>query len=185
MQDRLPLFYWTVGSVRQQRTQSFTWLVVLDPETPERFRDEIAGLLPVNAEIAYARDVHLADLSQGDGTPFEWPDVEILVTSRVDNDDLLLPGYISAIQSSVEPAPCVIDSLGWVYDVDGGAARVPNFDGTAGSMFVTLVETERPFKTVMAFTHYGIVEVFPTKLIRQRLWGIRVHRTNLSNNRNV
>jgi Putative rhamnosyl transferase len=185
MRHRFPLFHWTVGSIRQQTCQDFTWLVAVDPKTPERCLSEISGILPANAEVCFADDVSLTDLRHSDGAPFVWPDVEMLVTSRVDNDDVLLPGFVRAVQSNLGPKAKVLDSLGWVQEVESGAVRLPNFEGDPGSMFVTLAETDQPFRTVVAYEHWQIVEFFPTTMIQERLWMIRIHQSNLSNNRAV
>ncbi len=176
MEDRLPLFHRTAESIKRQESQAFEWLVIVDPNTPSGFCKPIQKELPKNGRMVFATDLFLSDLD------FRWPDTGTLVTSRVDNDDVLLPGYVKTVQASAGERTEVIDTLGYVRDLETNRRYVPSWDGRKPSMFLTYVETRPPFASVCAFRHTHPPR--PVRLILERLWEVTLHENNLQNHKN-
>jgi hypothetical protein len=98
MEARMKLFEKTRKSVLDQEGE-FEWIISLDSRTPNRFIQEIitdSRMKVVNCDI---RDTF-------DRIELEEPWV---ITSRLDNDDLYLPGAVLAIQSCFTNAEIIVD----------------------------------------------------------------------------
>ena len=93
MAHRMPLFERTRESVLSQEGE-FEWVLCMDKRTPNRWLQEII------------RDSRMAISHEHPNTykPDGWT-----ITTRLDNDDLYLPGAIKAIQDKAEAWEQVID----------------------------------------------------------------------------
>jgi len=147
MEKRMPLFERTRDSVLSQ-DGDFKWVISLDKRTPNRYVQRIITdhrMLVVNCDV---RDT------------FNEIEVETpwVITTRLDNDDLYLPGTVRAIQSRFEQKIKVID-LGFLK-LDGdkvyhGKRRWPN------SMFISLIEPADKIQTAFCRPHGQVYSGYP------------------------
>ena len=110
LRERVKLFEtYCLPSVIAQTCHDFTWIVYLDPESPQWLRDRMSVhdanhiLHPVYRETASDEDL-VKDIRQIVGTPKQY-----LMTTNLDNDDAIAVDFIARLQS-VEPtsAPVAI-----------------------------------------------------------------------------
>jgi len=113
MEKRFELFErFCVPSVRNQSMKDFTWLVVFDAKTPQRYLDraERVGhdchLVPQRAERGHRRTLRLFAAQS------LRPDTKYLITSRIDNDDAIHRDFVGTVQGHLrQEAPMRRGSL--------------------------------------------------------------------------
>lgn len=115
LQDRIELFErYTVPSVRSQTNRDFSWLVYLDPQSPQWLLDRLAplageGLLVVR----YREEVGWRDLA-GDARDVTGAGGRLLITTNLDNDDALAADFVERLRRSA-----ISGLRGAVYLADG------------------------------------------------------------------
>ncbi len=113
MKSRFELFErFCVPSVRNQSVRNFTWLVVFDAKTPQRYLDRAdrlghdCHLLSLRAERGHRRTLRRYAARSLK------PDTEYLITSRIDNDDAIHRDFVGTVQGHLrEEAPMRRGSL--------------------------------------------------------------------------
>lgn len=97
LKERLVLFdKYTVPSLVNQTCKNFRWLVFYDVRTPVEFLEKIESYKtlgfyePIFVEPGFSLKDYLEELKVEIGLGF--------VTSRVDNDDALMPDYVETVQ---------------------------------------------------------------------------------------
>lgn len=166
LEQRFALFEeFCFPSLFGQWNQYFLWLVAFDERTPQRFRDRIrlyqgyGCFHPVfvrPGETEWWRPVI-------DGYLRENPQVEHVLTSRIDNDDAYGIQYVDAVQNAFRslkpqnlPTPYSINCLkGIYYDKPNEKFFLLNYPSNP---FVTLVEAVRDggVKSVFQIGHHLI-----------------------------
>jgi hypothetical protein len=146
MRHRMDLFArFCQPSVRRQTSQNFTWLVYFDRARTVPYLDRLAPLL----DDPRFRAIHiddpaemLADIRARAGTG------QALLTSRLDNDDMLHPEFIArlharAAQAAPGELPLVIDfpTLTWWRE---GSPRAQRFRSDVVSPFASVLEAPGP-----------------------------------------
>lgn len=152
---------YTLPSVLHQTSRNFTWVV--QTRNPE-FRD-----LCMESGIATAPSG-------------EWPTFHVeqpwLVTTRLDNDDALMPDFVEQIQAALRPAVEVIDAPGYrVNTVDGEVVRCDRY-GRVPSPFATLVERAKDARGIYQAQHTRLGALFPVRRLESRLWVQVIHERN-------
>jgi len=146
MESRMKLFVKTRKSVLDQK-EDFLWVIGIDKRTPLRFQDEILG------------DDPRVTLFEGDVREyFKWSKFTKpwVITTRLDNDDLHLPGAIKAIQDCFTHEELVIDL---VYEQKKGNERYTSERTRPNSPFLSLIEkNNKPIRTCYARPHNKMSE---------------------------
>jgi hypothetical protein len=106
MTDRLKLFEKTKKSVLSQ-SGKFQWVIAFDDRTPEEVIEKVCSDPRM---ISTHRDVR--DYFEGVKI-----DTDFVITSRLDNDDIYLPGAVLAIQKAFQPQVYVIDMEYLQHDI--------------------------------------------------------------------
>ena len=118
MQHRIKLFTaFTLPSIMGQSCQNFTWLVLMDEQTPVVYREMLESIRYPNMKLVYQN------------SPSPWPqNVEPgdydLITTRIDNDDAFHGDVVRVIrdnwyaQSLQKPGPWVmVFPYGFILDL--------------------------------------------------------------------
>lgn len=120
-EKRIPIFLeFTIPSVQNQTNQNFTWLVLIDDSTPRRLIEKITSSVQLsnikwcflNSDIDFCQElrrcVREVTLKK---TPW-------IITSNLDNDDVLHKDAIKSIQDNFIPIQdhLIYLSNGYVYD---------------------------------------------------------------------
>ena len=155
MQSRLELFQVTKESVLSQ-TEDFKWVIAFDQRTPQAMVDYICDderMIPFYGDI---RNVTL-DVS----TPF-------VITSRLDNDDIYLPGAIKAIQECFVPQIYVIDMDYEQFDsntgeryTSGNKAKKQRYRLLNNGPFLSLIEPSERVMTCYCRPHTFLIDGYP------------------------
>ncbi len=183
--DRLGLFERTLyPSVLGQTTRDFTWLVFFDDSTTPEQRERISRLAdeqrvftPIYISEVFDVAHVCAELTR------RWPDVEHLLTSRVDNDDALARDFMATVRWHAEgligQAPVLLNPT-YGVQFDG---RLLYARPWPWNSFISLLEPGRKPMSVFVDQHYslgkhaGCVEIGSG----EALWLQNVHGGNLAN----
>ncbi|BCS89062.1 hypothetical protein PSDVSF_23040 [Pseudodesulfovibrio sediminis] len=175
-------------TVKAQKNQDFTWLVLFDAQTPARYKT----LISVYAKYHNFEPVYCGAFATIMDTVKERmkqiaPDAEWFVSTRLDNDDALSTGFIHCVQG-------VVDSLNET-DLAPSDTLYINFPNglqlkegyfydfkDATNAFVSLVERADDPHTVFWVDHPCIHDVAPViQAETSPLWLQVVHDLNVYN----
>ena len=162
MKHRYPLFEKTRASVLEQEGD-FEWILSVDERTPDRWVNELLSDSRMTASVEHPNKFR----SEG------WT-----ITTRLDNDDLYLPGAIKAIQSCFSTKEIVID-LRYEQICDG--VRYTSGRSRPKSPFLSLIENGAK-RTCYARPHNKMAEEYLGKFASDKILAYMViHDRNLGN----
>lgn len=186
--DRLDLFERTLhSSMVGQTSRDFTWLVFFDESTTPGQRERVSRLsdherlfTPVYIsevfDVAHVR----AELAR------RWPDVDFLLTSRVDNDDALACDFVATVREYAEglvaQAPVFLNPT-YGVQFDGRLLYTRPWPWNA---FISLLEPGHAPMSVFVDQHYSLGQYARCHEIGSgdALWLQNIHGGNLANNVN-
>jgi hypothetical protein len=178
MKDRMKLFAATKDSVLSQKG-IFEWIISVDERTPEKYLKKI---FTDDRMIKTHLDLRQVFLQGEVCTIKDW-----VITTRLDNDDILLEGAIKAIQDHFKPEIRVID-IDYHQYKDGVRYTSERF--TTTSPFLSLIEPSSRVMTALCRPHSKLVTGYPSptglKAIRgKKIMGIYalmvLHGNNAAN----
>ena len=105
-------------------------------------------------------------------------DEDLVLMTRLDNDDILMPTYIEDIQTAATK-PGLYEFLGYRLDLRSGKFyedTVHHKECT--SPFTTLARWPNSLKTVYYCNHSKMWQRFPLTIIEKRCWVQVIHNTN-------
>jgi len=174
MERRLHLFDKCADSVKAQTNQDFTWIIAIDPKTPKRDFKRIQKVNTFNSVVCseYPPDF-LRKIAKN--IKQEW-----IITSRLDNDDLLEPDYIKEIQDNFKGKLEVLDVKGRQLEVSSGKYYETGRD-RPNSPFLSLIEPNNDLKTCFYCNHTTMDEKFDSRLINKQLYVQVIHQENVCN----
>jgi hypothetical protein len=174
-----------------QTERNFTWLLAFDKKTPDWILSKYASFPGVEVIFQYPAD-YLRGIYNMDHKG-EW-----IITSRLDNDDIILPEYIETVQSYFDETFKLVDVNGFQFDLATGKHYDPDRAGCT-SMFISLIEQvgtpwlsisndpeekrliDMPVKTVYYCSHSKMEWHFPSVKNPKRLYKMVVHDRNIGN----
>lgn len=120
LRERFEIFdSYTVPSVNSQTNKNFKWLVIFDSRTPKEFLEKIESYRyltfyePLFVEPGFSLKEYIDELIKASSGQF--------VSSRLDNDDAILPDFVETIQNrakEIYPQNKYITSpINYRYDV--------------------------------------------------------------------
>tara|TARA_R110002095_G_scaffold58372_1_gene50048 strand:- start:193 stop:1008 length:816 start_codon:yes stop_codon:yes gene_type:complete len=158
LKNRFELFEnYCLPSVKNQTYQDFTWCVFFDIKTPVKYRDKIkiisknySNFKPIfidgneNLEKSFIDYIN-NDLSKND---------KYVITTRLDNDDLIHKDFIKTIQSLYEPIDNMVIDLRKGYSITLGDpySEIREFNSYYNP-FISVVESIKEIKTVISKMH--------------------------------
>ena len=83
-----------LSSLAHQENQDFTWIIIVDPQLPDYYRDRLEQLIskrPSSHLYTYSRDATLNNLDWL--KPWINPRTHYIITSKLDDDDALFRGF--------------------------------------------------------------------------------------------
>ena len=162
MKHRFPLFEKTLDSVLSQEGD-FEWVLCMDKRTPNRWLQEIV------------RDSRIVIIHEH---PNQFRSEGWTITTRLDNDDLYLPGAIKAIQDAFTEEEMVIDIR---YEQLCNGERYTSERIRPNSPFISLVENGAK-RTCYARPHYKMLDEYPGMFASDEVLALMViHDNNLAN----
>ena len=170
MRHRWNLFEtYTVPSVLSQTEKRFTWLVLFDKDTDHTWLPliEIGPYVPLFLSSDWLKE--LQDFIQ----PYSW-----IVTTRLDNDDVLHPEFMATVQRGVTKKRHFLNITNGF--IQRGKKLYP--ENHTHNPFISFIEPGAA-KTVYHVAHGRAMEsVAPVRqVLGQRLWTQIIHERNYIN----
>jgi len=183
MKQRLALFEkYCLPSIINQVNQEFTWLLLLDPQTPKKYLRRLARYKNAYHNIRLCLggwfDSHLKRMIK-QGTKF-------LITTRIDNDDALHQKAIRYIQNSFRQQELQLVGFPLGYHLEGDRLYL-NKSGSYS--FLSLIEKVRrvdgrlQIKTVRCPHHLRFYKTSKIRFLKPDtpMWLQIIHGRNLVN----
>lgn len=183
MQHRMELFLnITLPSIMAQTCQNFTWLILMDPKTPQKYIDQISDISYNNLNIVYL-DGHPMDRKKVASSILKniEPGHYDLITTRIDNDDAFNIETIQTIQYWYAPRP-----ERWMITFSKGVTmnlRTNEIFPTEYlfNPFPTLIESSINAKTVFFWDHFKIDVKVIEFIVGDFFWLQIIHSENVDN----
>lgn len=147
MEKRLNLFEtYCIPSVKRQNCKNFEWIVLFDDKTPDKYRKRMEDYCDV-CEPLFSDFKGLATRVKEKAK-----DVETIITTRIDNDDEMLPNFIKIIQdnkSKSEKFPFFINLYnGFKRNLKNNV--ISDYDNKS-NMFISVIEKTKDSKTIYEY----------------------------------
>lgn len=187
LKNRFVLFEnYCLLSVKNQTNQDFVWCVFFDIKTPAQYRDKIevisksySNFKPIfidgneNLKKSFI-DYIIKDITKED---------KYIITTRLDNDDLIHKDFIKTIQYLYQPVDNMVIDLRKGYSITLGEpySEIRVFTSRFNP-FISVVESVEEFKTVISKMHQDWKT--STHIIdynKHNLWIELVHQENKLN----
>ncbi len=185
--DRIDIFdKYCLPSFKNQTNKNFSWIVFFDINTPDFYIGRIKEIekeLP-NFKPYFVNDHHEKKIKFLEIIPEYIGNSEFLITTDIDNDDILHKEYVKTIQSLFKP----VDNL--VIDLRRGLQLTRKTDHeafiteyySAANPFVSLIESVKNFKTVTHHYHHQYRNFKDITVFDQKALYIQfIHQNNLMN----
>jgi Putative rhamnosyl transferase len=186
MQHRDMLFRrYCIASVRHQTHQDFDWFILFHPETPREYFDFLGGI----GIAIFARTTEEAIMTIQN----EYIRSDIVVASRIDNDDAIAPEFMRRVRDTFDAAVRTGFSDGQDFLIsfrNGIVAHVPSQRwrprSAISAPFLTLVEhlpTGKNWRSPLGMSHNEAPNLFPMMSMDNKtpMWACIVHEQNISN----
>jgi len=188
LQNRFELFEtYCLPSVINQTDQDFIWYVCFDTETPQAYKKKIVKIeekcrnfhpLFVDGSENYVHAVTQAITDE-----LLTNDAPYIITTRMDNDDIIHQDFIASIQEAFVPVrDTVIDVReGYQLSIEKAKYQVREYSHPFNA-FVSVIERRDSFRTVTDRMHYDWKDYDSVVVVdNKRLWIELVHQKNKAN----
>lgn len=159
LKDRFDIFQkYCLPSFKNQSNKNFIWLVFFDVNTPQNYKREIEK---IQNEFSLFQPFFVQDFEEMHRKALEIiptffeDNVRFLISTDVDNDDLLHREFVETVQGKFEPKnEFVIDlKRGLQMTKTAGNKAFINVFYMVANPFVSLVEDKNNFGTIMKEEH--------------------------------
>jgi len=185
LKRRLELFQkYCLPSVKNQTVHDFRWIILLNSDSPDWFVKELEGSALSVIQLVFVTGKAATDtlkrhiMQELEGKP------TLLVTSRLDNDDMVRRDFVEEIHRAVESYG---EGIYFLNPPEGCRWREGGTDARRythpSSPFVSMVEPSAGFQTVHCIAHDRIGRRFPIHQIAtdRIMWIQTIHELNLGN----
>ncbi|GGF46968.1 hypothetical protein GCM10011339_39400 [Echinicola rosea] len=191
LERRFELFFtYCYPSVVQQSEMDFTWLIYFDLNTPDAYIERI--LKKDFAKVikpAFATTwKNINENIRGEISHFDIEENDLIISSRLDNDDALSADYIITIQEAVKSKFLLERQLPFAIDLKNGLVYSSKESclysvSRKSNPFISLVASNQGnLETVFDYQHQEITSRFKSIQISGKpLWFQNIHDTNISN----
>ncbi len=184
MDYRLKIFdKYCYPSVASQTNQNFKWLILFDPDTPEKYKQIISKYEKV-IPIYYKRTpCSLQILVMETIKQSINPDAEFIITTRIDVDDMISKDFVerTQIEMPMKHNTQLVFSLGYILRMHDNILMERKY---VYNQFPSYIEKNtKDIKTVWFTSHGNIhkAEDTETKIITTgRMWCWFLHDKNMS-----
>lgn len=168
-------------SVRGQRNQAFEWLVFLDPETPQLYREKILAYSSWrNFVPVYLLSPDRSSVIEAVRSRLE-PESTHLITSRLDNDDAICADFVRLIQERFRGQDR--EFLNFRSGCVWSEGRVYSREDRSNPFISFVEKTQHGVKTVWQGEHDSLAKFGPVVQVETPTpaWMQVVHERNLAN----
>jgi len=175
LEQRIELFRrYTMPSIYAQTCQKFEWLIIGQPdfEIPGArcFFEGCPKPLPKTITAKYME--YIESVSQ---------DADLVLTTRLDNDDMLMPRYVQDVQMAAvyKPPLHLFETRGYRYNLRNKRFyRDKLHHKELTSPFLTLTCSPKKLVTVYCGCHSTMWKKFNLTILPRRRWVQLIHTTN-------
>lgn len=189
LDDRFRLFRtYVLPSYKNQTNQNYEWLTFFDTNTSDKFRkiiSEIQKEYPTFKPV-FVEDFDEMKIKAVEIIPrFFTPETKFVITSELDNDDMLHKDYVKTVQQYFKPVHDLVIDLrrGYQLTMQPNRKAVVTVYNAVANPFVSLAESADNFKTMLkerAHNSYRDYENFSIEDSKEMYIQI-VHQYNLMN----
>jgi hypothetical protein len=154
LRERVKLFNTIcVPSVIGQRNTNFEWLIYMDPSTS---LDEFAHLTESTFPVHFIFATDYEDMIKDIRLRIVAAPSSFVITTRLDNDDVISSVFIETIQQSFQPRDKLIINLNAGYDYHSNIHLLTKWNRRYRNNFMSLVEDKNADRlyTVYGFPHW-------------------------------
>ncbi|MEP6646764.1 MAG: glycosyltransferase [Saprospiraceae bacterium] len=184
LQERLRIFnMYCVPSVISQSNTDFTWLIYFDSDTPIKIINEVSTL---KNKISHLKiilvdhfDAFVEDIIRKIRTSPE----PYVISSRLDNDDLISSEYINSVQNAFIPVHNTIINFNAGYELSLPDHVLRKWNNSFKNQFTSIIEdkSEPDILTIYGFPHWRPPALSQTINIKTRpMWIYLIHGKNYS-----
>lgn len=171
--QRIALFHrYTMPGIYAQTTKNFEWLIIGQPSFnipgARCFFEGCAKPLPTTITAKYLDYIRM--VSKG---------ADLVLMTRLDNDDMLLPRYVQDVQRAASEPGQLFETKGYRYNLRNGVFYRDTLHGPElTSPFLTLTSHPRQLETVYYGNHSKMWQRFNLVMLPKRRWVQLIHETN-------
>lgn len=186
LNNRLVLFQtYCLPSVNCQVTKNFTWLIFLDIQTPKEFRHKIEVLAQPYEYIKlfYIDGSKELVAKSGDFILKDAKNYEFIITTRLDNDDLLHKDFISTVQKFFNPVDKTIIDIcdGYQLSIEKEAFDAREYHHPYNAFISFIEKRTENIETIFSRQHYDWKDYRTIIVDSKRMWIELVHDRNKVN----
>ncbi|MGI9581734.1 glycosyltransferase [Chryseobacterium sp. RRHN12] len=189
LDDRFKLFRtYVLPSYKNQTNQNYVWLTFFDTNTSDKFRKIIKE---IEAEYPVFRAVFVEDFDEMKTKAVEVipqyfaSDTKFVITSELDNDDMLHQDYIKTVQELFKPVHDLVIDLrrGYQLTMLPDRKAVVNVYNDVVNPFVSLAESVDNFKTMLKERAHNSYRHYPNFSVEnsREMYIQIIHQYNLMN----
>ncbi len=175
LEQRIELFRrYTMPSVYAQTCQKFEWLIIGQPTFnipgARCFFEGCPKPLPTTITAKYLDYIRMVS-----------KDADLVLMTRLDNDDMLMPRYIQDVQMAavLKPPGQLFETHGYRYDLRNNKFYVDTLHTPElTSPFLTLTSYPDNPITVYEGNHSKMWKKHPLTILPKRRWVQLIHETN-------
>ncbi len=173
-------------SVKNQSNQNFTWIVLFDTGTPDGYKKRVEELAASykNFQALYTNGFPQLLPSLQKYISAHIGNNDFIITTRLDNDDLIHKDFVQTIQALAQPIDRLIIDLrsGYQTSIKGGFYESRLYKEDPFNPFISVVEPSSNFNTVMSSRHAEWAKAKDIIVNKTKpLWIELVHDENKSN----
>ena len=187
LKNRFNLFEkYCLPSVKNQTNQNFIWCVFFDINTPIMYRKKINS---ISEDYPNFRPIFIDGNKMLNSSFIEYinkhTDIndDYVITTRLDNDDLIHKSFIKIIQTLYKPMDKMIIDLRDGYNITLGKSYSEIRKYSSGfNPFISVIETTNKFETILSKMHQDWESANNIVVFNEmNLWIELVHKENKIN----
>lgn len=179
MESRIDKFIKLLVSLDNQTNLNFNFIVFLDDETPEKYKEQISKCL---IENLHKVKFELSFISPSGFFKNLNSTSDFLITSRIDNDDEYVSTFVETIQKNFSGVEEVLDVNGIQCDLKTNKKYILHRK-TPNSPFISLVSKTINKNSVFDFMHMSANELYNSRFVDEKNYHFiqNIHENNISN----
>lgn len=169
-------------SVLAQTSRAFRWIIYFDRDTPEPFRERIGRLARDGAFVPYFTPLFPADGWRRSIIETFAPTAEVVVTTRLDNDDALARDFVARLHDAVAARGHATGSYNFEYGLVRQGAALYRIRHPSNAFFSRVEPNGPDLRPAPSIQHMRIREMGAVFQIGGApAWMQVIHDTNVSN----
>ena len=159
LSERMHLFKkYCAPSVLEQVNTNFTWLIYLNPDTPSSIMEELQFLkkCSIQTEFVFANDYE--QMIKDIVAKIKIAPSPYVITSRLDNDDIISRYFIRDIQNSFKPNHSTVINFNSGFEYSTRDSVLKKWNTRHHNQFISIIEEkEAPaIHSIYGFPHWRL-----------------------------